>query len=106
MHPVRLAVVAVSFGLVATVKPARAQTDGLAVRGAELAALWCAQCHATGRSAQATDAAPGFPTIARTRSDDEIRGILATPHMRAAMPPFELTTTGIEDIVAYLQTLR
>ncbi|MEQ8814478.1 MAG: cytochrome c [Thalassobaculum sp.] len=86
--------------------PAAAQPLGTAERGGALAERWCTECHATGTSPRASDAGPAFPTIARTRSDDYVRGFLANPHVRGQMPPFDLSTAQIEDLVAYLQSLR
>lgn len=87
--------------------PALAQTAaGSAESGAAVAARWCSECHATGSGPRAADVGPAFPEIARARSEDYIRGFLANPHVRGQMPPFDLTRQHIEDLVAYLQSLR
>lgn len=88
------------------ISTASAQTSGIAERGAQIAAKWCSDCHATGAARRASDVAPTFPEIARQRSPDYVRGFLANPHIRGLMPPFDLSTDHIEDIVAYLQTLK
>ena len=90
----------------AAAETAAAETAGPAKRGAEIAARWCSDCHATGASARASDVGPPFPEIARKRSPDYLRGFLANPHFRGQMPPFDLTRDRIEDLVAYLQSLK
>lgn len=75
-------------------------------RGREIAALWCAECHATPATGRAADAAPAFASIASERSPDYVRGFLANPHVRREMPTFDLSTAEIEDIVAFLATLK
>lgn len=92
--------------LPALVTAAAGQTNGSAEHGAEMVARWCTDCHATGAARRAADVAPTFPSIAGSRSPDYLRGFLANPHVRGLMPPFELGTQEIEDIVAYLQTLK
>ncbi len=83
-----------------------AQSTAPVERGAALPRQWCAECHATDE-AQATDAAPPFVGAARRRSPDYLRGFLANPHSRATMPTFDnLTVAQIEDLVAYLQSLK
>ncbi len=77
-----------------------------AERGAALAERWCAECHATGTGQRTADVAPAFAGIASERSPDYVRGFLANPHVRGDMPTFELSTAEIEDIVAYLATLK
>jgi mono/diheme cytochrome c family protein len=96
----------VVLALMVTGSAASAQTPGSAERGAEIASRWCTECHATAAVRRAADVGPTFPQIARTRSPDYIRGFLANPHLRGLMPPFDLTTAHVEDIVAYLRTLQ
>lgn len=79
---------------------------GAAERGKAIAGQWCSECHATGAAPQAADVAPSFHEIAETRSPDYLRGFLANPHVRGQMPPFELSSEHVEDLVAYLETLR
>ncbi|SME88022.1 Cytochrome c, mono- and diheme variants [Tistlia consotensis] len=98
------AAVALLGGLSSTA--ALAETAGSARQGAEVAGRWCTACHATGVGAKAADAAPSFEEIARDRSPDYIRGFLANPHSRQAMPRFELSRQDIEDLVAYIESLR
>lgn len=85
---------------------ASGQTTASPERGAEIVAKWCTNCHATGATRRAADVGPTFPEIARSRSPDYLRGFLSNPHVRGLMPPFDLATAQVEDIVAYLQTLK
>jgi mono/diheme cytochrome c family protein len=75
--------------------------------GRALAERWCAACHvvAEGQGA-ATDIAPAFPVIAAdpARTDAWLRGWIADPH--PPMPDPGLSRAQIEDVVAYLSSLR
>lgn len=77
-----------------------------AAAGQRLVARWCVSCHATDRSRAAADAAPSLQTIAETRggSPGWLRAWLAAPH--PPMPNLSLSNREIDDVVAYLQTLR
>lgn len=72
--------------------------------GADIAARWCGICHVVEGAGSPTDAAPPLVTVANLRSDDYLRGFLANPH--GNMPKIDLTTREIEQLVAYLATLR
>lgn len=82
------------------------QTAPSAERGAQVAAMWCSSCHATGAVSQGSDVAPTFAEIAHRRSPDYIRGFLANPHVRGSMPPFDLAREHTEDLVAYFESLK
>jgi len=85
---------------------AQAQPVGSAELGGEIATQWCAACHAINDD-RAIDVGPPFPAIANRRSPDYLRGFLANPHSRNWMPPFDhLTPEHIEDLVAYIQSLK
>ena len=77
-------------------------------RGAALSKTWCSACHVTGAQSQrsAADIAPPLAEIANNKkvSDARIRGVLNRPHGR--MPTDALTTRQIEDVVAYILSLR
>jgi mono/diheme cytochrome c family protein len=77
-------------------------------RGGGLAQSWCSSCHVTGARSQrsAADVAPPLADIANNKaiSDARIRGVLNRPHGR--MPTDALTARQIEDIVAYILSLR
>lgn len=78
------------------------------VAGKATAERWCAQCHVVGPAqAKATDTAPPFRLIARKPQwQDEKKLIehLARPH--PVMPNFSLTHAEVEDLMAYIATLR
>src|SRR5215469_15869507 len=90
--------------LLTSVAARPASTD--AAKGSQLAQQWCASCHVTGESPTGSvqQGPPSFPTIARTRTADQLRAFLSHPH--GAMPDLSLTRTEIDDLVGYIATLR
>jgi cytochrome c2 len=74
--------------------------------GAELAKRWCDSCHATGNSAAASDIGPAFVAIANNPNStaDRLRAWLINPH--PPMPNPGLTRLEIENVIAYLASLR
>ena len=84
--------------------PAGAQGDPEV--GRELARTWCISCHVVDLEGRGADAGPALPALLgdRQRTEDELRGWLAAPH--PPMPDFALSRQEIEDITAYLQSLR
>lgn len=95
----------VSIGLLcavaAAIVPASAADIG---RGAQLARQWCSNCHVIGGPAAAIvqQGPPSFRSIGLTA--DQLRTFLTHPH--GAMPDLALSRTEIEDLIAYIQTLR
>jgi cytochrome c len=77
-----------------------------AAKGSQLAQQWCASCHVTssGRAGNVQEGPPSFPTIARTRTADQLRAFLSHPH--GAMPDLSLTRAEIDDLTGYIETLR
>ncbi len=80
-----------------------------AARGAATADGVCASCHAVGLSGVSPyAAAPPFRDIVARRSLDDIETAMAqglvTTH--PAMPPFTFRAGEIDDLIAYLDTLR
>lgn len=75
-------------------------------KGRAIARQWCASCHIVEAGQPGGDAAPPFATIAndRTRSPGALRAWLANPH--PPMPNLHLSRGEIDDVVAYLETLR
>jgi mono/diheme cytochrome c family protein len=78
-------------------------------RGMQLAKQWFANCHIVGAAAPAPvsgqQGPPSFQAIAKEGpSGGELRAFLTHPH--GAMPDFGLTRTEIDDLVAYIDTLR
>ena len=74
--------------------------------GADIAKRWCTSCHATGNSAAARDIGPPFAAIANDpmRTDDRLRAWLTNPH--PPMPNPGLSRLEIENVIAYLASLR
>lgn len=74
--------------------------------GKELAAQWCAECHAAENAQKASDAAPPFFQFANDAeyTDARLRGWLHDPH--PPMPKLELDKRSIEDLIAYIRTLK
>jgi len=94
-----------SFALVV---PTLAQTQNAppdAARGQALARRWCAACHLVKLRLNTIDP-PTFSAIADdpTKTPDALRTFLVSPHKD--MPPIQLTPSQIEDLIAYLASLR
>ena len=83
-----------------------AQEYGDPKQGRALVTQWCTACHVVDRSGEGVDAGPPLPALLDhdLRTPDEIRGWLADPH--PPMPDLDLTRQEIEDVVAYLESLR
>jgi len=76
-------------------------------RGAELAQRWCTGCHVTADPPAGTvqPGPPDFRAIARGgRTADHLRLFLTQPH--GAMPDLALSRGEIDDLIAYIETLR
>ena len=73
-------------------------------KGAQLARQWCANCHVIDGSGGVTvqQGPPSFRSIGLTAN--QLRTFLTHPH--GAMPDFALTRAEIDDLVAYIETLR
>jgi mono/diheme cytochrome c family protein len=109
----RLALFAIAVAALAVASRAPAQAADAAdadqvKRGAKVTQTWCSGCHVTGAKTQrsAADIAPPFADIANNKaiSEARIRGVLTRPHGR--MPTDALTTRQINDVVAYILSLR
>ena len=81
--------------------PAAAQD---AITGARIAATWCAACHVIGNQQRGSDVAPAFKDLAQTRTPGQMKGFLIRPH--GAMPDIQLERQQIQDVVAYIETLK
>ena len=78
-----------------------------ASRGEGLAQQWCSQCHAVSPGQQSPNPkAPTFSAIAAEPSatDYSLRVFLRTTH--ATMPNFKIDPDDIDDLVAYIRSLK
>ncbi|HXV26058.1 MAG TPA: cytochrome c [Alphaproteobacteria bacterium] len=77
-------------------------------QGRDLARTWCSGCHLVEEEGgqSGSDAAPPFSVIAHDPSltPDQLRSWLVDPH--PPMPNLSLTRDEIEDLVAYIGSLR
>lgn len=76
-------------------------------RGAHLAQVWCANCHVVGRTPPKTvrEGPPSFREIARSKlTRSQLRAFLS--HTHGAMPDLSLSRAEIDDLIAYIETLR
>ena len=76
-------------------------------RGRALAEEWCAKCHAIAPGRQGRE--PGIPSFMRMAADPEntreaLRQFITLPHFE--MPPQTLTRDEIDDVIAYILSLR
>ncbi|MBR0673939.1 c-type cytochrome [Neoroseomonas soli] len=106
---IRMRALAVAMLFAGAALPAAAQTEpGDPRAGLRLSATWCANCHqvAPGGPGPSTDAAPTFRSIAQMASTTSmsLRAYLQTPH--PSMPDYRLTREELDDVVAYLLTLK
>ena len=75
--------------------------------GKKLAKQWCSNCHLIGGDQMAGgDTAPTFTSIAETAAErtDDLQAWLADPH--PPMPNLSLTHYEIDDLLAYIESLR
>ena len=79
---------------------------GSAETGQRLAQRWCTGCHVVDEAGHGTDMAPPFRTIAKQRGQDQkwLRAWLTSPH--PPMPNLNLSRGEIDDVMAYLESLR
>ena len=92
----------------ALVVPAFAQDQDAipnAARGQALAGRWCAPCHLVQLRLTTIDP-PTFSAIANDpgKTPDHLRVFFVSPHKD--MPPIQLTSPQIEDLIAYLGSLK
>lgn len=76
-----------------------------AVRGKALAGRWCGACHLVQLRLTTIDP-PTFSAIAKdpSKTPEYLRNFFASPHKD--MPPIQLTALQVEDIIAYLGTMK
>jgi mono/diheme cytochrome c family protein len=81
--------------------------SGDRVMGEKLAQEWCSGCHAVDdKATQARDAVPSFFSIAMMPSttSTSLHAWLQTSHPR--MPNWELTRAQIDDVTAYILSMK
>jgi mono/diheme cytochrome c family protein len=91
--------------MLAWLVPVTARAD--AVEGERLARQWCANCHVidgAGSAATIPEGPPSFHVAAGHLNPGELRTWLTHPH--GAMPDLALTRGEIDDLIAYIGTLR
>lgn len=95
-------------GLLAAAGAAPAAAEaGDAARGRALAERFCAKCHAIAPGR--TGPEPAVPTFMRMAADPEqtrasLRQFITLPHYE--MEPQKLTSAEIDDVIAYILSLR
>jgi mono/diheme cytochrome c family protein len=75
--------------------------------GGKVAKTWCSNCHVIDNNpTSAGDTVPSFPAIANHTATTalSLQAFLQTPH--GQMPNFQLSRQEIDDVVAYILTLR
>ncbi len=74
--------------------------------GAQLAQVWCANCHVVpGSSGPALQGPPSFRAIAKSgKTPDQLRAFLTRPH--GSMPQLSLSRLEIDDLLAYIRSLH
>lgn len=90
----------------ALASPVQAEPAGDPVAGQRLARSVCAACHEVERYWEFADlTAPPFTMVANSEHTRfSLRVFLRSPH--ATMPNLVLTATQIEDVAAYIWTMR
>ena len=100
--------VVIAFAVFSALSLAAAQAGkaGDAANGETLARQWCGVCHLLPSGRATSDAVPPFEAIAQRPelSPGALKAWLSTPHPQ--MPNFELSTRDIDDLAAYLLSLR
>jgi|SRR3954470_16030481 mono/diheme cytochrome c family protein len=104
----RIVAAGLTAGSVVLAWAAAAQDLGDSKRGHVLAETVCSECHAIDKGAPRSrnGNAPTFQSLANTRgmTATALRVALRTPHQQ--MPNLVLKDQEIDDVIAYLQTLK
>jgi mono/diheme cytochrome c family protein len=106
-HAVVIAAVAINVILVCP--PLQAQSAGDPTAGLEVAHRWCSNCHVVdARQQTGSDAVPTFAMIARkpTTTATSLKAFLQMPHYASRMPEFQIASTDIDNLAAYVLSLR
>ncbi len=92
-----------SIGAAASVRAAESEVAA----GAQLAKRWCAACHivSANQNGSVPQGPPSFVSVARSGlGADRLRAFLSHPH--GAMPDLALTRSEIDELAAYIGSLR
>ena len=83
-----------------------AAAAGDAASGLALARTWCTGCHVVGSTDAGGDTGPPFATVANRSNlaPGALRAWLTDPH--PPMPNLDLSRQQIDDVTAYLDSLR
>jgi mono/diheme cytochrome c family protein len=83
-----------------------AYAAGDPIEGKRVAKHWCAGCHVIGKSRRGGDSAPAFVSLANNpaKSARYLKTWISNPH--PPMPNFNLTRRTVDDLVAYIRSLR
>lgn len=97
-----------ALALVTVPVRAAAQDEGDATAGRRLAETWCSSCHVVDPALHhgSDNGAPAFSAVAAMSSTTPLalRAFLQTPH--AQMPDLHLSRNEIDDLAAYILSLR
>jgi mono/diheme cytochrome c family protein len=98
--------VALLFSLFTVLLTPSARAAGDPVVGKEIATTWCSACHHMDDAVTAADGARPFAAMARDpkATADRLRAFLVKPH--GEMPELHLTRQEIENLVAYIESLK
>lgn len=95
----------VGLALLALLLPWPARADPAA--GERLARQWCASCHVidgVGPKTAVPQGPPPFRSVAHRLDRAQLRTFLSHPH--GAMPDLALSRAEIEDLIAYIESLK
>jgi mono/diheme cytochrome c family protein len=108
--PTALSLVALTFASVisaALAQTGNAQQRGIPAHGRIIAETWCSACHLVSPSQTHANAdVPTFASIARRLPGDAdlLAAFIANPH--PPMPNLNLSRQDIQDLLAYIATLK
>jgi mono/diheme cytochrome c family protein len=100
----------VSFALALSAAVAASSPSAAAdvAKGEQLTRQWCVHCHVIAAAPAAGTVQQGPPSLRAVaqggRSGGQLRAFLSRPH--GAMPDLALARSEIDDLIAYIETLR
>jgi mono/diheme cytochrome c family protein len=98
--------IALLFSLLSVLLSPSARAAGDAAAGKDLATTWCSACHLMEGGQTTADGARPFAAMARDPkvTADRLHAFLVKPH--GQMPELNLTRQEIENLVAYIESLK